>query len=80
LLAVEVGHTPEEVKAFLAARNLKALRAAVGTEFPPQFGASAFPTTIVMDRYGEIQFVHAGQLTDVDAILDKDLHALPDIE
>jgi len=30
-----------------------------------------------MDRFGQIQFVHAGQLADVGAILGKDLEALP---
>ena len=80
LLAVEIGDTPERVKAFLAAHNIKALRVAVAAEFPAQLGATAFPTTIVMDRFGEIQFVHEGQLADVEAILEKDPHALPGIE
>jgi len=31
----------------------------------------------VIDRFGQIQFVHAGQLPDVGAILGKDLEALP---
>jgi hypothetical protein len=30
-----------------------------------------------MDRFGQIQFVHASQLADVGAILGKDLEALP---
>lgn len=34
------------------------------------------PTTIVMDRFGHVQFVHVGQLSDVAAILGKDLDEL----
>jgi hypothetical protein len=34
------------------------------------------PTTIVIDRLGHIQFVHVGQLSDLVAILNKDLDAL----
>lgn len=77
LLAVEIGNTPEEVKSFLSAHNLNTLRVAVRQEMPVEFGLSAYPNTMVIDRFGQIQFVHAGQLPDVGAILGKDLEALP---
>jgi hypothetical protein len=77
LLAVEIGNTPEEVKSFLSAHNLNTLRVAVRQEMPVEFGLSAYPNTIVIDRFGQIQFVHVGQLPNVGAILGKDLEALP---
>ena len=77
LLAVEVGNKPEEVKAFLSTHKLEGLRVAVCQDFPKEFGGGVFPYTLVVDRFGQIQFVHAGQLTDVGAILGKDLAALP---
>jgi thiol-disulfide isomerase/thioredoxin len=80
LLALAVGNKPEEVKSFLSTRNLNTLRVALSDKWPQEFGASAFPTTIVMDRFGQIQFVHVGQLADVGAILGKDLDALPEFK
>lgn len=77
LLAVEIGNKPEEVKSFLSTHNLDTLRVAVEQHMPLEFGASAFPNTFVIDRFGQIQFVHAGRLPDVGAILGKDLEALP---
>jgi thiol-disulfide isomerase/thioredoxin len=77
LLAVEVGDKPEKVKAFLAERNLKGLNVAVDPDWPEKFGVAAAPMSVVMDRFGQIQFVHAGRLADVEAILGKDLSALP---
>ena len=71
---------PEKVKSFLAAHDLKLLHAAAGADFPPELGSAAFPTTIVIDRFGQIQFIHKGQLADVGAILGKDLRALPDLQ
>ena len=77
VLAVEVGSKPEEVKTFLSTHKLEGLRVAVCQDFPKEFGGGAFPNTLVVDRFGQIQFVHAGQLPDVGAILGKDLEALP---
>jgi thiol-disulfide isomerase/thioredoxin len=77
LLAVEIGNTPEEVKSFLSAHNLNSLRVAVRQDMPVEFGLSCYPNIQVIDRFGQIQFVHAGQLPDVGAILGKDLEALP---
>jgi thiol-disulfide isomerase/thioredoxin len=77
ILAVEVGSKPEEVKTFLSTHKLEGLRVAVCQDFPKEFGGGAFPNILVVDRFGQIQFVHAGQLADVGAILGKDLEALP---
>jgi Tfp pilus assembly protein PilF/thiol-disulfide isomerase/thioredoxin len=77
VLTVEVGSKPEEVKTFLSTHKLEGLRVAVCQDFPKEFGGGAFPNTLVVDRFGQIQFVHAGQLADVGAILGKDLEALP---
>ena len=44
--------------------------------WPQEFGVNEGPTTIVIDHLGHIQFVHVGQLSDLLAILDKDLDAL----
>jgi thiol-disulfide isomerase/thioredoxin len=77
LLAVEIGSKAEDVKSFLLAHNFKTLHVAVRTEWPRGFGAGPFPTTIVLDRFGQIEFVHAGQMANVDAILGEDLSALP---
>jgi predicted transcriptional regulator len=76
-LSVDIAGKTEEAISFLAAHHLKTLRVAVTSGWPLEFGASGTPTTIVMDRFGQIQFVHAGQLADVGAILGKDLEALP---
>jgi thiol-disulfide isomerase/thioredoxin len=78
LLAVEIGDQPEKVKAFLAARNLTPLHTAVQSDWPENFGVAAAPMSVVLDRFGQIQFVHAGLLADVEAILGKDLSALPE--
>jgi len=77
LLAVEIGHKPEEVAAFLKAHNLKALHVAATAGMPRELGVVAVPAAIVIDRYGQIQFVHIGQLADAGAILGKDLSAFP---
>ncbi len=76
-LAVEIGDKPDKIKAFLAAHKLKALHAAAQANWPEGFGIAATPMSLVMDRFGQIQFVHAGLLTNVEAILGKDLSALP---
>jgi hypothetical protein len=45
-----------------------------------EIGHTAEEVKALLAARGEIQFVQAGQLADIDAILDKDLDALPDIE
>lgn len=77
VLAVELGHTPEEVKSLLSAHKLNTLRVAVSKDTPPEFGISWYPNMQVMDRFGQIQFVHSGGVANVEAILGKDLQALP---
>ncbi len=62
LLAVEIGHQPGEVKAFLAAHNLKTLHVAETADWPREFGAAAIPLAIVMDRFGQIQFITPANL------------------
>jgi hypothetical protein len=74
---VAIGSKPEDVKSFLSARHLNTLRVALSDNWPQEFGPSAFPTTIVIDRFGQIQFVYVGQLADVGAILGKDLDHYP---
>lgn len=64
VLAVEIGDRPEKIKTFLAAHNLTALNVAAEKDWPEQFGALASPASIVMDRFGQIQFVHVGLLAD----------------
>lgn len=76
-LAVDVGGNAKETASFLAGHHLKTLRVAVTDGWPQEFGVNGTPATIVIDRFGQIQFVHAGQLADVGAILEKDLGALP---
>lgn len=78
VLAVEIGDKPDKIKAFLAGRRLSALNVAAQAEWPDQFGALAAPATIVMDRFGQVQFVHVGLLPDFQAVLSKDLSAFPD--
>jgi thiol-disulfide isomerase/thioredoxin len=77
-VAVEIGDKPDKIKAFLAALNLNALHVAAQAGWPKEFGVAATPMTIVIDRIGQIQFVHAGLLPNVEAILGKDLSALPE--
>jgi hypothetical protein len=79
MLAVEIGDKPDKVKAFLAERKLSALHVSAGAEWPEDFGAAAAPMTVVIDRFGQIQFVHSGLLANVEAILGKDLRALPEL-
>jgi hypothetical protein len=54
------------------------LHTAVQSDWPENFGVAAAPMSVVLDRFGQIQFVHAGLLADVEAILGKDLSALPE--
>ncbi|MGD0695176.1 MAG: redoxin domain-containing protein [Terriglobia bacterium] len=75
-LSVAILAKPEDVKSFLSSHKLNTLRVAIRNDWPPEFGVSELPTTIVMDRFGHIQFVHVGQLSDVAAVLGKDLDAL----
>lgn len=77
VLAVEIGHSAEEVKSFLASRHLANLHVALSAEWPRDLGIGAIPAAIVIDKFSQIQFVHTGQLAGVDAILGKDLAALP---
>ena len=79
-LFVDIGGKTEEAISFLTDHHLKTLRVAVTSGWPLEFGAGGTPTTIVLDRFGQIQFVHSGQLEDVGAILGKDLEALPPAE
>jgi hypothetical protein len=79
-LAVDIAGKTEEAVSFLAAHNLKTLRVAVTSGWPQEFGVIGTPATVVIDRFGQIQFVHAGQLPDVGAILGKDLEALPAVD
>jgi thiol-disulfide isomerase/thioredoxin len=79
MLAVEIGDKPDKVKTFLAERKLSALHVSAGAEWPEDFGAAAAPMTVVIDRFGQIQFVHSGLLANVEAILGKDLRALPEL-
>ena len=76
-LAVDIAGNAEEARSFLAAHHLKTLRVAVTKGWPQEFGISGTPASIVIDRFGQIQFVHAGQLPNVGAILGKDLESLP---
>jgi thiol-disulfide isomerase/thioredoxin len=76
ILAVEIGDEPDKVKAFLTAHNLNALHVAVRADWPQEFGAAATPMSVVIDRFGQIQFVHVGLQTGIEAILDNDLSAL----
>ena len=76
-LAVDIAGNTEEAISFLAAHHLKTLRVAVTSGWPQEFGDNWTPATIVIDRFGQIQFVHAGQLPNLGAILGKDLEALP---
>ena len=76
-LSVDIAGKTEEAISFLAAHHLKTLRVAVTSGWPLEFGLNWTPTTIVLDRFGQIQFIHSGQLEDVAAILGKDLEALP---
>jgi len=77
MLAVEIGNKPAEINAFLATHKLAGLHVASSADWPEGFGAPQSPTSIVLDRFGQIQFVHAGLLPDVEAVLGKDLSALP---
>jgi thiol-disulfide isomerase/thioredoxin len=76
LLTVAIHNKPEDVKATLSSRKLNTLPVALRNDWPQDFGVNQVPTTIVIDRLGHIQFVHVGQLSDLVAILDKDLDAL----
>lgn len=76
-LAVDVAGNTKDAVSFLAAHHLEALRVAVSNGWPQEFGVIGSPATVVIDRFGQIQFVHAGQLSDVEGILGKDLEALP---
>ena len=74
---MDVAGKTEEAVSFLAAHHLESLRVAVSNGWPQEFGVIGTPATVVIDRFGQIQFVHAGQLPDLGAILGKDLEALP---
>jgi len=76
-LAVDIAGKTEEARSFLAAHHLETLRVAVTGGWPQEFGVNGTPATVVIDRFGQIQFVHAGQLPNVGAILGKDLESLP---
>jgi thiol-disulfide isomerase/thioredoxin len=77
-VAVEIGDKPEEIKAFLKAHKLDNLHVAAQADWPAEFGFAAAPMSVVMDRFGQIQFAHEGLLADVEGILGKDLSALPE--
>lgn len=76
-IAVDIVGYPQLAKSFLAAHKLAGLHVAITNGLPWQFGMVETPSVFVLDRFGRIQFVHAGLLPDAAAILDKDLAALP---
>jgi thiol-disulfide isomerase/thioredoxin len=76
VLTVAIDEKPQEVNTFLAKNKLKSLRVAVTPEVPKELTSAAYPTTVVLDASGQIQFVHEGVLPDVSGILQRDLDAL----
>lgn len=75
VLAVAIDKKPQEVQQYLEGHKLSDLRVAVLPEIPTKL-ATAYPTTIILDRSGRIQFIHDGFLPGTLASLDKDLDAL----
>ena len=67
----------EDVRSFLSTHNLRTLHVGLSADWPKDFGLNAVPASIVIDRFGQIQFVHVGQLADFGSILGKDLDVLP---
>lgn len=76
LLTVAIDQDPQEVRSFLEKKGLKSLHVAVVPEVPEELTSAAYPTTIVLDASGRLQFVHDGVLPDVPGYLQKDLSAL----
>jgi len=76
-LFVDIAGTLEQAQSFLAAHHLSDLRVAMSSGWPKGFGVDETPATIVLDRFGQIQFVHAGLSANIGAILGKDLDTLP---
>jgi thiol-disulfide isomerase/thioredoxin len=70
-LVVEIGDKRDKVKAFLAAHKPNVLHLAAKADWPQEFGVAASPISIVIDRFGQIQFVHAGLLANVEAMLGR---------
>jgi thiol-disulfide isomerase/thioredoxin len=73
--AVAIDDNPRRVRDYLVAHNLGALQVAVVSDLPSRL-ATGWPTTLVFDGAGKLQFVHKGLMPDVEAILDKDLELL----
>lgn len=75
VMAIAIDDKPQEVRDYLASHGLRKLRVAVAPEIPKKL-ASSYPTTVVLDSLGHVQFTHYGFLPDAVTILDKDLDTL----
>ena len=58
--------TDETVAEFQRKFELSFPMAVVEEEWAERMGLNAYPTTIVIDRYGIISFVHTGMITEVE--------------
>jgi len=75
VLAVDVADKPEEVRQFLASKQLTGLHVALTKAFPEGM-AQNYPTTLVISAKHEIAFLHASMPKDIGADLAADLAAL----
>lgn len=58
--------TDETVAEFQKKFELTFPMAAIDEEWAQHMGLTAYPTTVVIDRYGIVSFVHTGMITEVE--------------
>ena len=58
--------TDEKVADYQKKNELTFPMAVIGRDWATRLGVQAYPTTVIIDRYGIISFVHTGMITNVE--------------
>ena len=70
LLAISPIDEADDIKEYAAQKELTIPMASGETAWATSFGLQGFPTTVVIDRYGSIAFMHMGAVTE-DGVFEK---------
>lgn len=70
VLAVSPVSDAAAISQFASAQGLTLPMANVAADWERAFGITAYPTTIVIDRFGTISLIHAGKIDDAQTFTD----------
>lgn len=70
VLALNPINTPEDIAAFQAEKGYTFPMLSCGNEWEKLFGITAYPTTIIIDRFGNICLIHRGTIDTAKTFAD----------